>query len=911
MARTTLFEEQTVEGFSPDSEFDGAYSTNAIGTAEFVPGEEYVIVWDGESFSCVAQDVSAMLPGAVVVGDMSGFELAGNGEPFIIMSMVADGGILYGFLAVDGSTATSHTVGIYQGDDEEEATPDYDPNDVTIKRYSGEGKVYENVPFIYLTHASGEGKVPFTYGRAVENVPIALDLADGDQIIIADDGILVKSAIIAKPADLSPENVRYGKEIAGVTGEFLGDTEEVTVDLAMADGDQVIEPSAEGKAFSKVTITKPADLSPENVRSGKSIGGVDGEFIGDTEELTLDLDMATGDQVILPTADGKVISQVTVTKPADLVPGNIAEGKVIGGVVGTFVGGGGGNASKIDAPYVLYKVATAYRLWYSSSKTYTLSVSASLPISARIMNVLTNGSQYSNSTSSYVNGYPALSALGNNPYTITESGNNKTIKYDYATYLSARYYYNLIAIMLISFSVPGITIEATENGIVFECDSTVTALPVASIPKLNEIITADLSKSVITTLPDTAFLKAVTLQNVYLPDTLKTIGAQAFQGCTALAQLTIPENVSTIGAQAFMSCAELAEIALPEGVISVGANAFNACAKLTSIALSESLTTIGGSAFYSCTSLPEITLPDSVTTMGSYAFSYCYALKNVVLSKNLTSLPDRTFNACTALTEIDITNGIPTIGNYVFSGCTALTRVSIPASVTSMGTYVFQNLTALTDVTVAEGATSIGTYTFYGCTKLANVSLSNSITAIGNNVFYNCNSLETINIPSALTTIGTYAFYQCRKMPSICLPDSVTTIGAQAFYMCSGLTEINIPGGVITINSSTFAGCSALNNVTLNEGLTTISSNAFQSCTSLTEIIIPSTVATIAGYVFYDCTALETVDFSNHTSVPTLSGTNAFYNCSSALQIKVPAALYDTWIAATNWSTYASYIVAV
>jgi hypothetical protein len=52
---------------------------------------------------------------------------------------------------------------------------------------------------------------------------------------------------------------------------------------------------------------------------------------------------------------------------------------------------------------------------------------------------------------------------------------------------------------------------------------------------------------------------------------------------------------------------------------------------------------------------------------------------------------------------------------------------------------------------------------------------------------------------------------------------------------------------------------------------------------------------------FYDFSALE--------AVPTLSTTNAFANIPSDCKIIVPDALYDEWIAATNWSTYASYII--
>ena len=60
------------------------------------------------------------------------------------------------------------------------------------------------------------------------------------------------------------------------------------------------------------------------------------------EERTVELSMPSGNQVIQPTS-GKVMSKVTVQKPATLVPGNIKKGVVIGGVTGTLEGGGSGS----------------------------------------------------------------------------------------------------------------------------------------------------------------------------------------------------------------------------------------------------------------------------------------------------------------------------------------------------------------------------------------------------------------------------------------------------------------------------------------------------------------------------------------------------------------------------------------
>lgn len=59
---------------------------------------------------------------------------------------------------------------------------------------------------------------------------------------------------------------------------------------------------------------------------------------------------------------------------------------------------------------------------------------------------------------------------------------------------------------------------------------------------------------------------------------------------------------------------------------------------------------------------------------------------------------------------------------------------------------------------------------------------------------------------------------------------------------------------------------------------------------------------------FSGCTSLEVVDFDGIQSIPPIE-TNTFQNTNSTFQIVVPDALYDDWIVATNWSTYASQIV--
>ena len=70
----------------------------------------------------------------------------------------------------------------------------------------------------------------------------------------------------------------------------------------------------------------------------------------------------------------------------------------------------------------------------------------------------------------------------------------------------------------------------------------------------------------------------------------------------------------------------------------------------------------------------------------------------------------------------------------------------------------------------------------------------------------------------------------------------------------------------------------------------------------------------IESYTFYNCSALTALILRNTEAVRTLSATNALAKtpiASGTGYIYVPAALLDTYKAATNWTTYADQFRAL
>lgn len=217
----------------------------------------------------------------------------------------------------------------------------------------------------------------------------------------------------------------------------------------------------------------------------------------------------------------------------------------------------------------------------------------------------------------------------------------------------------------------------------------------------------------------------------------------------------------------------------------------------------------------------------------------------------------------------------------------------------------------LRKVEIGTGVTTITTYAFRYCISLTSVTIPDSVKDIETRAFTYCYALDAITIPYGTKTIQTSAFERCNNLKHISIPNSVLSIGQKAFYQCVILTSVNFPNSVTNIVTSAFYYCYALTSVILPNNIMSITNEVFAGCYSLASITIPNKVTSLGNQAFASCYGMKVYDFTTHTTIPTLSTAYVFMNIPSDCQIRVPASLYDEWIAATNWSNFASQIVAV
>lgn len=193
-------------------------------------------------------------------------------------------------------------------------------------------------------------------------------------------------------------------------------------------------------------------------------------------------------------------------------------------------------------------------------------------------------------------------------------------------------------------------------------------------------------------------------------------------------------------------------------------------------------------------------------------------------------------------------------------------------------------------------------------------------TAIGNRAFASYTGLTYVSFP-AVTTVGEYAFESCTDLVGIHLP-SATALGNYCFSRCKNLSEVYLPK------------------------VTKTATGSFEKCTNLAAITLPS-ASVIFNYTFDGCNRLKIVDFPtavsinicafryNHSlkivilrneSMCALQNQNAFDSCyhfhgtasdtynpngEKDGYIYVPAALIESYKAATNWVTFADQFRAL
>jgi hypothetical protein len=325
------------------------------------------------------------------------------------------------------------------------------------------------------------------------------------------------------------------------------------------------------------------------------------------------------------------------------------------------------------------------------------------------------------------------------------------------------------------------------------------------------------------------------------------IGLGAFEGCISLENIFIPKTIKGIGGAAFCGCQNLKFTIDPDNpVYAVQDNCLFEKSSNTLICacntnkIPDFVSEIQSRAFSGNAAIREVVIPDSINKVGEYVFSNCPNLESVTVLTKSAVYPG-VFSGCKNLKNVTISNAVEIIADEMFANCVSLESITIPYSVTEIG----------------ESA-------FAGCEGLKHIPIPESVKKIGFAAFQNCKSLKTIELPASISYINKHLFKGCRGLEHIVIPDSVTSIGTNAFEECVSLTDIVIPSSVIEFEefisgSEIFNRCENLKSATILAPLKKIPENTFDSCHSLEVLTLGIGIKKIDEFAFSGCNSLKTI----------------------------------------------------
>ena len=197
------------------------------------------------------------------------------------------------------------------------------------------------------------------------------------------------------------------------------------------------------------------------------------------------------------------------------------------------------------------------------------------------------------------------------------------------------------------------------------------------------------------------------VETLDLPDSLESIGNDCFSK-SKLKSIVIPNNITNIQSSTFYQCKFLQNVTLPENLRSIGQFAFyesgietlelpdslefieDWCfdsSNIKNITIPDSVKYIGGSCFEN-TNIKSISIPDKITSIEDNTFLFCRSLEEIRLPAHLKKISSSAFESCSSLANIDLPDELETIGNNAFA-YTIFKSIHIPASVTSIESSAF------------------------------------------------------------------------------------------------------------------------------------------------------------------------------------------------------------------------------
>ncbi len=232
---------------------------------------------------------------------------------------------------------------------------------------------------------------------------------------------------------------------------------------------------------------------------------------------------------------------------------------------------------------------------------------------------------------------------------------------------------------------------------------------------------------------------AITLEEIKLPNTLKSIGKSAFMN-SGIKKIVIPKSVTKLDFEIFYQCHSLASISVEAGnpvfdsredcnaIIETSTNILLIGCRSTMVP--ASVVGLGRSSFSGVRGLTSLDLPDGVRSIDNSAFWADEGLTSVRLSKSIVELGTGPFVGCSNISSLVIDPENPVYDSR--NNCNAIIETATNTLIQGFGT-----------TKIPEDVVKIAPLAFQ-YQSLAYIEIPAGIKELGESCFRFCNNLTTV-----------------------------------------------------------------------------------------------------------------------------------------------------------------------
>lgn len=431
--------------------------------------------------------------------------------------------------------------------------------------------------------------------------------------------------------------------------------------------------------------------------------------------------------------------------------------------------------------------------------------------------------------------------------------------------------------------------------------------------------------------------------------TIVGIGDQAFKNNTSIEYVYIPSSVVSIGEEAFYGCTSLKQ-----------ARSFDIKGELTSSSIGMSSVRVTEETI---NYVGNVTITGVVNTSNDVIIPLAFSetvykdgegTDNCDLVEKWTRnvlLADNALSAVTGKISLPDTEYFRTYAQANLAGKHVEFYAKSTSVTVSVERFTYDNYDAPADleanatgkVTIISNATvqtvdGLILVPAYIESNAGNISRVYIVAAFEESAFSNATDYEAFCLPNSIESyagdltklFGTTSYYDVTTYvynttddyiyaPANHFSSTVKTIGDRAFYGCISLGKVVRSGETVVedntidftesialeeIGMNAFYGCTAIETLDLSKtSITEISDGTFYECTALVSVALSTAVELIGSNAFSGCVELTTVSGMKNV---TFVGAYAFYNCAKLTNAYIPTGVTASGVGIDAYSDTAS-----